>query len=174
MRHRPGRRGDHDDAHVHGDRRGRALPWRRRQAGRHRPGDAVHRSEPGRGRHHRQDEGGDPGPLRRPGGRHGGDRRHRAAPRPARDRGRGACAAGHQRRPPGRHARLRRDRVQLLRQQDDHHRRRRHGRDARRDDGGADADDAPARHEPRRLRSLHGQGAELVLRDRRARASSTT
>ncbi len=38
----------------------------------------------------------------------------------------------------------------------------------------AHADDAPARHEPRRLRPLHGEGAELVLRDRRARASSTT
>ena len=47
-------------------------------------------------------------------------------------RGRRARAADHLRRPPGRHARLRRDGVQLLRQQDDHHRRGRHGRDARR------------------------------------------
>ena len=31
-----------------------------------------------------------------------------------------------------------------------------------------DEDDAPARHEPRRVRPLHGEGAELVLRDRGA------
>ena len=73
------------------------------------------------------------------------------------------------RRPAGRHAGQRRHGVQLLRQQDHHHRRGRHARHARRRTGRARQGDAPARHEPRRLRPLHRHGAELVLRDRRAR-----
>ena len=57
----------------------------------------------------------------------------------------------------GRHARLRRHRVQLLRQQDDHDRRGRHGRHARRGAGRAHEGHAPARHQPRRLRPLHAK-----------------
>jgi hypothetical protein len=41
--HRPGRRGHHHHPHLHRHRRGGALPGRRREAGRHRPGHAEHR-----------------------------------------------------------------------------------------------------------------------------------
>ncbi len=42
-RHRPRRRGHHHHAHLHRHGRGGALPRRRRDAGRHRPGHAEHR-----------------------------------------------------------------------------------------------------------------------------------
>jgi hypothetical protein len=84
-------------------------------------------------------------------------------------RRRRARASHHLRRGAGRHAGIRRLRVQLLRQQDHHHRRGRHARHARRGAREARQGDAPARHEPRRVRPLHGQRAELGLRNRRAR-----
>ena len=121
-----------------------------------------------RGRDHAAHQGADAGALRRPGRRHASVAGHRPPPRPEGGGRRRARAAHHLRRRAGRHARQRRHRVQLLRQQDHHHRRGRHAGDARRGLGAARAHDASARHEPRRLRPLHRQGAELVLRGRGA------
>ena len=133
-RHRPGRRGHHHHPHLHRHRRGGALPRRRRDARRHRPGHAVHRPARGRGGDHaaharrssRCTTAAWPPTCRR-------SCDIAAAPRPEGGRGRRARAA----RPPaaaGWSARSaqRRHGVQLLRQQDHHHRRGRHARDARR------------------------------------------
>ena len=66
LRHRPGRRGHHHHAHLHRHRRGGALPRRRREAGRHRPGDAEHRPDAVEARDHAAHQGDHAGALRRP------------------------------------------------------------------------------------------------------------
>ena len=70
------------------------------RAGRHRPGDAVHRPERGRAGRHAEDPGDRARPLRRPVGRHGRDHGHRPPARPESGRGRRARVAEHLRRRP--------------------------------------------------------------------------
>ena len=78
--HRPGRRGDHDHAHLHGHRRGGALPRRRRGAGRRRSRHAVHRARgPSRTRSRRAPRPSCRCTTRGLRGRHAGHPRHRAA-----------------------------------------------------------------------------------------------
>jgi hypothetical protein len=133
--HRPGRRGHHHHPHLHRHRRGGALPGRRREAGRHRPGHAEHR--PGAVEAaitprtkaimpvHYAGLAADMPAILAIARRHGlkvvEDAAH-ALP---------TTAA----RPTGRHLGQRRHGVQLLCQQDHHHRRRRHAGHARRGAG---------------------------------------
>ncbi len=169
-RHRARRRGDHDHAHVHGDRRGGALHGRAPGVRRHRSRHVLHRVRTRRGGDHAADPGTHAGPLRGIPVRHAGadgssprepaidiveDAAH-ALPTPSDGRLVGTVAECG-------------DGVQLLRDQDHRDRRGRHAGDEAARDRAARPHHATARHRPRRVRSLHGEEAELVLRGRRAR-----